>query len=372
MRVVAGDGGGRFTGGSRAGASGTRSISDPDLLLRDADLAGELLQYVHRHPLFFGAVVLDTPGHLSDLLVGRVEARIHEPLVDGVLSGMLAEHQLALGTDHVRGHHARLEGVAVLDDAGGVDAALVGEGVLADDGFVGRDRDAGFLLDDGRDLGDAGRVDAGVGAVDRFRGHDDFLVGSIPGPLADPVDRDLCLVGPGLDSGDGVCRRHAEVVVGMDVDTGVGVFAHEPDQIREPRRAGDAGRIRDVHPVDVGPVDGLEDRRQVLPVGAGRVHRREHHLCPAFFGLFDGPDRALLDLLAVGVHRVLDLDVAGAREDMDHVHFGFDGGRNVGFDHAGQASDGRLRRPGDVPNGFEFGVAVCWEPRLDDVGTHFV
>ena len=51
--------------------------------------------------------------------------------------------------------------------------------------------------------------------------HHDLLEGGVAGTLAEAVDRDLDLAGAGLDRGERVRRREAQVVVAVDGDHGV-------------------------------------------------------------------------------------------------------------------------------------------------------
>ena len=48
--------------------------------------------------------------------------------------------------------------------------------------------------------------------------HHDLLEGGVAGALAEAVDRDLDLAGAGLDRGERVRRREAQVVVAVDGD----------------------------------------------------------------------------------------------------------------------------------------------------------
>jgi len=76
------------------------------------------------------------------------------------------------------------------------------------------------------------------------RAINDLLQGGIPGALAEPVDRDLHLARAGLDRGERVRRRQAQVVVAVDGDRGVA--ADEVDDPADER--GELGR------------DGISDR----------------------------------------------------------------------------------------------------------------
>jgi hypothetical protein len=71
---------------------------------------------------------------------------------------MFAEHYLVSGQPDRLGRHD-LVGLAVREDAVLVDAGLMGEGVLADDGLVGLNAGAGDRRDEARGCVDPGGID---------------------------------------------------------------------------------------------------------------------------------------------------------------------------------------------------------------------
>ena len=129
---------------------------------------------------------------------------------------MLADHDLALQPD-VLGRE-RLVVERVLDDAVGVDAALVGEDVGAHDALPRRDRPRRRGGDVLAELAEAARVQAHVDLAEVLERHHDLLERGVAGALAEAVDGGVDVGGAGLDAGQGVGRRHAEVVVRVHLD----------------------------------------------------------------------------------------------------------------------------------------------------------
>ena len=255
---------------------------------------------------------------------------------------MLPELEPPPVAHHLGGHDARLEGVRAGDDPVGVDAALVGEGVLPDDGLGGDDGDPRAPGDEPGGLDDTPGVDSRGDPVDRFEGHHRLGEVRVPRPLAEAVYRDLDLGGPCLDGGEGVCHREAEVVVAVDVDGAVHLGNDPPDELPVCRRGDDPHRVRDVQDRRPGLDRDLEDLDEVVPVGPRRVHRRVEDVVAALPRIGDHLLAHLEDLLAGLPDRVDPLHVGGRDEDMHHIHPAVQAGVHVGLRHPGEAADHRL------------------------------
>jgi hypothetical protein len=99
-----------------------------------------------------------------------------------------------------------------------MDAALMRESVPAHDRLVVLHREGRGRRDD---LGGAiqhRRLDAGLereGIAARFQRHHDFFQRRIARALANAVDGALDLPRTAHHAGDGICHRHAEIVVAM-------------------------------------------------------------------------------------------------------------------------------------------------------------
>ena len=99
-----------------------------------------------------------------------------------------------------------------------MDAGRVREGVRADDGLVGLDQNAGHGGDHARGLVNllgANISLQAVGVPARVQGHDDFFQRRVAGAFADAVDGAFDLPRARAGGGEGVGRRHAEVVVAV-------------------------------------------------------------------------------------------------------------------------------------------------------------
>ena len=157
-----------------------------------------------------------------ELLALDLVAQLAELALEPAAAGELADRQRAARQpDRLRGHD--LVGERVLEVPVLVDAGLVREGVGAHDRLVRLDREAGQVADTRREAGvicsvwtPAARSGNCAGA--RPQGHDDLFEARVARALAEAVDRDLDLAGAGLDRGQRVGRREAQVVVAVDAD----------------------------------------------------------------------------------------------------------------------------------------------------------
>ena len=167
-------------------------------------------------------------------------------------SGVLTQHQAGLGcADHFGAHN--FVGLLVLEHAVLVDAGFVGEGIGADNGFVGLDGDAGVIADQFTDAGQLGGIDACRQVVEGAAGmqrHDHFFQGGVAGALADAVDGDFLPGAPGMDASQGVGGGQTQVVVAVHRDDAVfdaGCVRHDTgDQSAKFVRRGVADRIGNV------------------------------------------------------------------------------------------------------------------------------
>ena len=233
------------------------------------------------------------------------------------MTSTLFEHADALGLHD-------LVGLDVLDHAVLVDAALVLEGVAADDRLVVLHGEVGHRRDQPRGphqhLGiDAGRVGQHVAA--RLDRHDDLFERGVAGPLADAVDRAFDLARAGPDTGQGVGDGHAEVVVAMHgVDGLVGVRhpllnGAEHLEVLVGRRVADG----------IGQVDGrgaaldggLDAAAQVVDVGARRVLGRPFDVVAPVARARDLEADHVEDLVLGLLQLVLDVHGAGGQEGVD-------------------------------------------------------
>ena len=206
--------------------------------------------------------------------------------------------------------------------------------------------------------------------------HRDLLQRAVAGALADPVDRALDLTRTGQQPGVGVGDGQAQVVVAVDRQLDLAQRRHQlvqaPEIIRVLLGRGVADRVGDV---DHGRALLDRDRADLggeLDVGAGRVHRRELDVLAVGLGQGDRGAGLTLDVLAVGLQLVLDVDVGGRDEGVDARARGVldrsPGGVDVGLVGAGQAADHRaLDAAGDRLDRLEVAGRGDREAGLDHV-----
>ena len=143
-------------------------------LLHPAGVADQGLQIVVGNGLLLVAEGLEPDEEGSQLLLAQLVAQLLEPGLEGVVAGVLAQHQV-VGTD---AHGFRREdfiGLLIGQHAVLVDAALVEEGILAHDGLVQGRGLADDIIDGLAGPVNLGGVDAGGGVEDigaGAQGHD--------------------------------------------------------------------------------------------------------------------------------------------------------------------------------------------------------
>ena len=95
-------------------------------------------------------------------------------------------------------------------------------------------------------------MQAEVDVADVLQGHDHLFQGGVAGPLAEAVDGGVHIQGPGLDAGQRVRRRHAEVVVGVHLDGEADLLDEEGDHVEGVERVEDAERVAEAQAVGTG------------------------------------------------------------------------------------------------------------------------
>ena len=192
--------------------------------------------------------------HARGRRVVELEARALGLVGDGAAARQLGDEQVAAVADERRVDV--LERRRVGADAGGVQARLVGEGVLADVGLVGVGLAVEQLVGEVRDVGEPAQLLVGDDAVAHLQLQvgDDRDEVRVAGALADAVHRALHLGRAGLDGHERVGDRAAAVVVAVDADRDAGQRA---------RTRGDVARdvARQRGPVRVAQRRGARRRR---------------------------------------------------------------------------------------------------------------
>ena len=182
--------------------------------------------------------------------------------------------------------------------------------------------------------------------------HSDFLQSRVAGTLANTIDGDLALAGPGKKSGHCVGGGHTEVVVAMGRDDSLVNPIHIVNKILDLSgvlgRETVACRVRNIH--DRGPgLDGrLNHSGKILIVSASRILGVELHILNILLGIFHSPDGTLKNLLPGGIELVPYVGVGSSDSRVYPLVFGvfkgFRGNIDVFLHGTCQRTD---RRPGD-------------------------
>ena len=325
---------------------------------------------------------LEAHEHVVELVVGQIIAQIAQLGAQRRAARMLAHGDVRRRQADVLGAHD-LEGGGVLQHAVLMDAAFVQKGVLAHHRLVELDRKARHRGDEAADLHDPRRVDVGAighDVVAHLERHHHLFERGVPRPLSEPVDRAFDLARTGLDRGQRVRRRHAEVVVAMRrEDDRVGArhaFAQHRDEGRGFARRGIAHRVGDVDRARPRLDRGLDHAAEEIMLGPRRVHRRPLHVVAQVAGvrhrLVDARDHPLgveLGDLAVqgrGADEGVDARLAG-------VAHGLPAAVDIGEIRAREpADDGVAAGRGDGAHRLEIAGRGDGKARLDDVDAHLV
>ena len=369
-------------GGGRNHAGGDAEIIQFPNLRHLGELAfDERADVVVVDGFLFVGERLDAFGDGFDFVVAELVAHCFQFLPDRVVAHVFAPREFAGATDFFGAHD--FVGGPVLDHAVLVNAGLVGERVVADDGFVALHHHAGQVRDEPAGRINLTRIDAGrvtakcvLAGLER---HDGLFERGVAGALAEAVDRALDLPGAVHDGGQRVGDSEAEIVVAMHADDGFPDVFHVVEQIFDERtelmRRGVANGIRYVHSRRAGGDDGFSDLREKFRLSPRSVFRREldiGDMAARAFHAFDGApnDFALR-------HFEFEFPVNRARREKNvnpaPVAGRFDGftsAVNVFIHAPGEAGNTRAGNfTGNGADSFEIAVAGNWEAGFDDV--HF-
>ena len=347
-------------------------------LLHPAGVADQGLQIVVGNGLLLVAEGLEPDEEGSQLLLAQLVAQLLEPGLEGVVAGVLAQHQV-VGTD---AHGFRREdfiGLLIGQDAVLVDAALVEEGILAHDGLVQGRGLADDIIDGLAGAVNLGGVDAGGGVEDigaGAQGHDHLFERGVAGPLAQAVDGAFDLGRAALDAGQGVGHGQAQVIVAVDRELDVPGLLHVLQDVGDQGlHLGGGGVAHGVGEVDHGRavLNGDPDHLgQELQIGAGGVLGGKLHVRGILLGVGRHGGSPLQDLLGGHLQLVLHVEGAGGDEQVNPrvggVLDGLPGGVDVLLGGPGQRGHGAvLYLPGDGLDRLKVAGRGDGKAGLDDV-----
>ena len=327
--------------------------------------------------------ILEAAEGLVQGVLAQVVPQGLQLLAEGVAARVLAHDQVGRALADILGLHD-LVGFAILQHPVLVDAALVGEGVLADDRLVELHGEAGHRRDEAAGAGDVARVNVGLvgqAVAAHLQGHDDLFQRRVAGPLADAVDGALDLASAAQHAGQAVGHSQAQVVVAVGgEDHRVGV-RHVLDHVAEHRfvfgGVGVADRVRQVDGAGAGLDGGLDAAAQEVAVRTGGVLGRPFHVADQVAGVGDGLGDGVQHLFLAHPQDVIHVVRAGRDEGVDTAPLGVAHGLGAAVDvdggGAGQAAYGAFGDDlGDALNGFEVAVRGDREAGLDDVDPHLL
>src|SRR5439155_5020096 len=294
---------------ARGGAPRARGDTDEHAVIEPA----------HVRPLLHG----DAVRAIERVALER-DAQLLESRAEAAPAGELRDDDAPRRPADALGRHD-LVVARVLEDAVLMDARGVRERVRADDRLVRLHRDAGELGVQATGRNDALGTDARVRLVviaPHAQRHDDLLERRVAAALADAVHADLDLVRAGLDRGQRVRDREAEVVMAVDRDAEAAVVrreraAHREHGLRELFRLRVADGVGDVHDARAGARHLLIHRHEVVDVGPRRVLRRELDLVRVLGRAAHRSDRAIDALAIADAEHPLEMDLARADEDVN-------------------------------------------------------
>src|SRR5262249_2335930 len=128
--------------------------------------------------------------HLLQLVFIKVIAQFVNSRAQGMAAAVLAQNQLGPGQAYVLGIHDLVRG-SLLEHAVLVNAGLVSESILTDNGLVPLNRNAGYMRYQPAGLTQAAGVNVGAHSENvrtRSHGHDDLFQRRVSGPFANTVN----------------------------------------------------------------------------------------------------------------------------------------------------------------------------------------
>ena len=265
-----------------------------------------------------------------------------------------------------------------------MDAALVGEGVAADDRLVVLHRKRRHRR---HQLGGAGQhrvvdlASVGQGVGPGAQRHHHLFQSGVAGALAQAVHRAFDLPGAAGETGERVGHRQPEVVVavgGKDRLVGVGhPLADGFEHRLVLRRGGEADGVGQVDRGRAGADRHLDAAAKVVERRAGRVHRRPFDVGHEVARLRHRARDDLQHLRLALVHLMGEVDRRGRDEGVDARSRGvahrLAASGDVALDGAGEAGHGGgLGLPGDGADRLEIADRGDGKAGLDDVDAHRV
>ena len=325
---------------------------------------------------------LEPHKHVGQLVVGQLIAQLTQLGPQRGPAGVFAHHKVRLRQAHVLRAH-NLKRFRVLEHPVLVDTAFVRKGVLADDRFVElhrEPRNRGYATRNRHQLGRLNPGGVGHDIAAHLQGHHNLFEGGVARALTQAVDCAFDLARAALNCGQRVCSRHAKVVVtmrGENHSISPGYFGDQtPDQVRTFTRCGVAHGVGDVDRGCAGLDRNLNNARQIIPLGPGRIHRRPLYVVTQVAGMGD----RFVDLVGHLIHGEV-RDGAVQRRGADKRVNAWLGGvfhglkATVDVFEVGpcKPADHRILRPArNLGNGFKIAVRGDGKARFDNIYTHFV
>ena len=197
-----------------------------------------------------------------------------------------------------------------------MDARFMGKRIGPHDGFVGLNHDTGnhaYQATGRMDILGVNACNGGKNILPGVQRHNDFLQGSVAGPLTDAVDGYFRLTGPGLDGGDGVGGCQSQIIVAMhakDSLMNVGGMADDiAYQIRKFFRYGITHRVRKINGGGAGFNGSLEYPAQEIAVAARSVFGGKLNIVGQGFGILNGLHGCFDNLIPGHFQFVFQMDI---------------------------------------------------------------
>ena len=224
-----------------------------------------------------------------------------------------------------------------------VDAGLVGEGVVADQGLPDGDRDAAQPFNELGQLVESGDVDPRVEAVQGLEREDELLEARVAGPFSEAVDAGVGHLHAFFDRGEAVRHGESEVVVPVERQLrGDEPLLQSTEEPPDPGGRHHADRVADHGPMGPRLGAGIVQVDDEIQVRAERVLRDERDRDAVGDGIFGLADGDLFHLLPRHAELVPDVEVRAGGEKRDLVDAAIDARLDVLPDRPGGRHDRRV------------------------------
>jgi len=241
---------------------------------------------------------------------------------------MFTQHQITLQTD--------LGGIKpfviqrVLKHAIGMQSGFVGKNPTPNHRFPFRYQALAGVTDQLRKFDQATGIDTRLNPARMFKGHDHFFKSGIAGPFSQTINRGADKLRPGAQTGEGIGRRHAEVIVGMNFQRQINLAAQCGNPFEGGERIEDAEGVTVTETIRAFIFGNLQQFAQKGLIGATGIFTDDRNIKILLFGKTNGDFQLFLDPGALFAQLECNMNIRDRKGNIDSADPSVDRGLNIG------------------------------------------